>query len=172
VAKIAIISNPRLIQLQGSPGKSLNVDLKTYGNNSDDSELYGITGVFSKPHDGARGLVIDTGGFNIVVATHDYTFDEEIEQGETLLYSYDDTGALKGKILIDIDGKIIVNDGTKYAARKDDGTIVDAVTDSEFITWIATVSAYINGLAPGTIPKPPETVTGKITEGTEEVLLP
>lgn len=59
----------------------------------------------------------------------------------------------------------------KEAARLDDTTVVDGTTDTAFIAWITTVSAFINGLAPGTIPNPPTSVAGKIDSGSSEVLI-
>ncbi len=114
MAKIAIITNARLTQTQGTPGKSLLVDIEHHG--SDNSELFQMPGFFSMPQDGVTGTVIDCGGGNnIIVSAHDYNFNEDIEKGETLIYSYDSAGVIKGKILINEDGEIIINDGTKSA---------------------------------------------------------
>ena len=55
------------------------------------------------------------------------------------------------------------------AARKNDATLVNSVTDSVFITWITTVSAALNTLVPGSVPVIPSTVTGKISGGSTEV---
>lgn len=76
----------------------------------------------------------------------------------------------------------LVNDGTfvrilgpsgagseEVAARKEDPTLIDGVTDSVFITWIATISAAVNALAPGSVPVVPTTATGKISGGSSEV---
>jgi hypothetical protein len=113
VAKIAILKNARLEQFQGAPGKSKLVDIEHHG--TDDAELYQVSGVYGKPQDAINGLVIDCGSNSIVVATHDYNFDEDIEKGETLIYSYDADGSLVGKILINASGEIVINDGTKSA---------------------------------------------------------
>lgn len=113
MAKIVIISNARLKQLQGTPGKSLLVDIEHHG--TDNSELFQMPGIFSMPQDGIQGLVINASGEDKVVAAYDYNFAEEIEKGETLLYSYDSSGVLKGKILINEDGEIVINEGTKSA---------------------------------------------------------
>jgi len=76
----------------------------------------------------------------------------------------------------------LVNDGTfvrilgpsgpgseQLAARQNDSTLIDAITDSVFITWIATISAAVNVLAPGSVPIVPTTATGKISGGSTEV---
>jgi hypothetical protein len=57
----------------------------------------------------------------------------------------------------------------EYAARLNDQTEINSVTDSTFITWIANVSAAINILAPGSIPVIPTTATGKISTASSEV---
>lgn len=79
--------------------------------------------------------------------------------------------------VLDFDGSKVRILGTsgagseKEAARVDDTTVVDGVTDTAFIAWITTVSAFINGLAPGTIPNPPTSIAGKIDSGSSEVLI-
>jgi hypothetical protein len=118
VAKIAIIRNARLEQSQGAPGKSLIVDIDSHG--SDNSEFYQIPGIFHKPQDDTEVVIVDCSGNNIAIAGHDYKFDEEIEKGETLIYSVDAAGVLKGKILIDKTGNIILNDGTDFAVAYTD----------------------------------------------------
>ena len=80
------------------------------------------------------------------------------------------------------DSKALDNDGTfvrilgtsgpgseAEAARKNDSTLIDAATDSTFIAWIATISAAVNALAPGSVPIVPTTATGKISGGSTEV---
>ena len=80
----------------------------------------------------------------------------------------------KTKIL-DSDGSIVRLLGTsgpgaeEFAARKNDTIIINSTTDSAFITWINTVSVFINGLAPGTIPVIPTSAAGKIDGGSTEV---
>lgn len=115
MAKTVIIRNARLEQFQGAPGKSMLIDFESHG--SDDAEFFQLPGIFCKPQDGGQGVVLDCGGINIVIAGHDYKFNEDTEKGETLLYSYDASGVLKGKILINKDGDIVVNDGTDFAVR-------------------------------------------------------
>ena len=77
--------------------------------------------------------------------------------------------------VLDFDGSKVRILGTsgagaeQPAARQEDTTVVDGITDTAFIAWITTVSAFINGLAPGTIPNPPTSVAGKIDSGSSEV---
>ena len=168
MAKIAILRNSRLETFQGTTGKLHNVDIQHHG--TDDAELYQQSGIYSRPQDGVSGVVIDCSNNNIVIASHDYKFDETIEKGETLIYSYDDSGVLQGKILIGIDGKITINNGTKEAARKDDAISSLIADDSVFWTWIAAAGAYLSGV--GVTAPIPTSLTGKITTGSDEVLLP
>ena len=137
MAKIAIISNARLTQTQGTPGKSLLVDIEHHG--SDNSELFQMPGMFSMPQDGITGTVIDCGGGNnIIVSAHDYNFDETIQKGETLIYSYDSAGVIKGKILINEDGEIVVNDGTDFAVRY-------SALETAFNTLKSEFDAHVHG---------------------------
>jgi len=57
----------------------------------------------------------------------------------------------------------------EVAARKEDPVLINNITDSIFITWIATISAAVNALAPGSVPIVPTTATGKISGGSSEV---
>jgi phage gp45-like len=115
MGKIAILSNARLKQFQSAPGKSIAVDIEHHG--TDTAEFYQLPGFHGKPQDGAECVVLDCNGNNIVIATHDYSFGTEIEKGEALIYSYDSAGALKAKILLKVDGEIVINDGTDYAVK-------------------------------------------------------
>lgn len=109
MGKIAIISNARLEQSQGAPGKSFQVDIESHG--IDNAEFYQLPGIYNKPQDNVTALVLDCNENNIVVAAHDYQFDETIEKGETLIYSYDDAGAIVGKIHIKINGDMQIDAG-------------------------------------------------------------
>lgn len=109
MAKIAIITKARLEQSQGAPGKSILVDIDGHG--IDNAEFYQIPGLYNRPQDGVTGLVLDCNGNNIIIAGHDYQFDESIEKGEMLIYSYGSNGAVVGKILIKINGDIEIDSG-------------------------------------------------------------
>jgi len=111
--KIVTIKNARLEQFQGAPGNSIAVDTESHG--TDDAELYTEPGNICIPHDNIKGIVIDCGGNNIVIATWDYEFNEPLEKGERLIFSYDANKVLKAKIKLDKNGNIIFNDGTKSA---------------------------------------------------------
>ncbi len=57
----------------------------------------------------------------------------------------------------------------QFAARQNDNITIDGTSDTAFIAWIANVSAVLNGLIPGSVPSIPNTATGKITGGSNEV---
>lgn len=57
----------------------------------------------------------------------------------------------------------------KEAARKGDQIQSTSVDDSIFWTWVSTISAAVNSLAPGSVPSVPTSLTGKITGGSTEV---
>lgn len=111
MAKIAILNNARLKQFQNAPGQSIAVDIEHHG--TDNAEFYQLPGFHGRPQDGAECVVIDCNGNNIVIASHDYKFDTEIQKGETLIFSYDANGVIKGKILIGQDGKISLSNESK-----------------------------------------------------------
>ena len=164
MGSLANIKNAIYKLLQGAPGKSLLVDLQTQG--EDDAELYHLPGFYSRPHDGLTGVFLDVKGMNIVIATHDYKLDFSFEKGEGQIFSYDADGNILSSAKCNKDGEFIVNSGTRDAARKDDATLIDSVTDSAFISWIAAVSSALS------ITPVPAIITGKINEGTDKVKLP
>lgn len=123
MAKIAIISKSRLEQSQGAPGKSIIVDVNGHG--IDNAEFYQIPGIYNRPQDGITGLLLDCNGNNIVIAGHDYQLNESIEKGETLIYSYDSSGAVLGSVLFGSDGKIKMSNSSQ-----DLKTLIDDLIDA------------------------------------------
>lgn len=75
------------------------------------------------------------------------------------------------RIQIQSTGNIEIGSGGSAAARVNDSTIIDGVTDPAFIAWIANVSAVLNALVPGSIPSVPTSATGKINSGSAEVTI-
>lgn len=121
------------------------------------------------PVEGSIVTILQAGrAWKIAVASNDgVDFDATLNEGERKLY------ALGGAFIkLADDGTIELNGNARNAARQDDATVINSTTDSVFITWISLVSAFINGLAPGTIPTVPSTVTGKVNDGASEVKLP
>lgn len=75
------------------------------------------------------------------------------------------------RIQIKPSGDMEIGSGGAAAARQGDSTLIDNTTDSVFITWIATVSAVLNGLVPGSVPVIPVSATGKINSGSSGVTI-
>ena len=77
----------------------------------------------------------------------------------------------------DIDGSIVRILGTsgpggeEPAARQKDTTGSSAADDATFWNWVTTISAAVNGLAPGSVPTVPTSQTGQITGGSSEVFI-
>lgn len=113
MAALATLKNAVYRLFQGSPGKSLNVDLQTEGNSVDDGEHYHLPGFFSRPQDGLTGVVIDVKGLNIIIATHDYKLDISIDKGECLIFSYDADGNILSSVKCDKNGKVVVKNNTE-----------------------------------------------------------
>lgn len=63
----------------------------------------------------------------------------------------------------------IGNQGFQPAARQEDPIISDNTLDSTFFTWVATVSAVLNSLVPGSVPVIPSSFIGKINGGSNQV---
>lgn len=72
-------------------------------------------------------------------------------------------GSAPGTIEIDNDGNININNGTNGAARQNDATLHDAITDPAFWIWFSAV-----GTGSGAGP-PPSSLTGKINAGSSKV---
>jgi phage gp45-like len=161
--KIATILNAVKKKFTGAPGDSLSVDLDMHG--ADDAEFYHLSGIFSKPQDGAVGVVVDAGGQNIVVASHDYRLNIVVDKGETIIYSYGSGGVVLASAKFGKDGKVVINEGSK-----------SAVSHAELNTALQAMAAAINanlalkldgtGQTPGTV-----TVDISAAE-VEDVLLP
>lgn len=123
MAKIAILSGSKFGQIKGTPGNSLQNTTETHG--VDNSEFYQLPGFYSKPVDGVRGVVVECAGFDVIIASNDYRMTQDIEAGETLIYSVDSSGLIKGKMLIDKDGLFSVANETQNLK-----TIFDAFVDA------------------------------------------
>lgn len=93
--------------------------------------------------------------------------DPVADPGEDLVLSHDSGNT---ELRLTPDGQILFGpDATRGVARLDDQTLVDGATDPAFIQFLATVAGAINGLAPGSIPSVPTSVTGKVSSASGEV---
>jgi len=100
-----------------APGKSVQVDLQTAGDTSDDAELYHVPGLYSVPIDGVHGVCLDVADNNIIIATHDYRFNKTLDKGEAILYSMDANGVIKASCLVNKSGEFVINNGTDYGVK-------------------------------------------------------
>jgi hypothetical protein len=107
---------------------------------------------------------------SIILAAYTYGVDPPENAGETKVYSTNAAGVEQGTHLIQHDGVHVLNGGTKEAARKGDAIQSTATDDATFWTWLSAAAVVLAGL--GVAVNPPTSLTGKITEGTSEVLLP
>lgn len=153
-------------------GSSMVATLKGISDKGETAQVQNSPGIIGKPSTGSKGVRLRVGSIDIIISHINYKIAIPTNPGETKVYSTDSTGEEAGAHYIDNSGVHSFNSGSNSAAREGDPTIVDGSTDPTMITWIATVSTFINGLVPGTIPSVPTDITGKVNDGTEEVLLP
>lgn len=77
----------------------------------------------------------------------------------------------------DIDGGVVRILGKpgpgneQAAARQTDQVQSSASDDAAFWNWVTTISAAVNGLAPGSVPTVPTSLSGQITGGSSEVFI-
>lgn len=136
-------------------------------NNIQAVEYMSAPGDNSIPPKGSIVSILSAGSaWKIAIACNDgKDFDTSISEGEKYLYSDGENSFIK----LLKNGNIELNGNSRDAARKDDSTEINGTTDPTFIAWIATVSAALNALVPGSVPSVPTTATGKITQGNNKV---
>jgi hypothetical protein len=134
-------------------------------------ELYGSGGRDYNPPTNSTVIVLSIAdAMKIAVAVNDGIVPES-EPGEAELYSVDEYGGeKKARVKVFTDGKCKINEGGPAAARVGDEvkSVADPLSLDSFWTWVAGVTAYINGIAPGTLTLPTE-IVGEITTGSESV---
>lgn len=140
-------------------------------------------GFYSRPKDGARGIVLKLGGegnSSLLIGYRDMQYEFALGKGEVgignafeaQIYMTD-----QGNVEIDSggttegagDGEIVLNGGTKKVARVDD----TAKADTLMATWMTQVETAINSIAPGTVAPLAPTFTSltiaKINSGADKV---
>jgi phage gp45-like len=156
--------NVELNRDSDTPGRVLNVEL-TDPNDVQSCELFTQAGDDTNPPDGSMCVVVTVSdALKIVIAVVD-GLEPDVEKGEREFYSQKD-GQKKARLKLTLDGKVIHNDGDRLVARKDDETESNITIDETFWTWINAVAGAL-----GITPAPPS-LTSKISEGTDEVLVP
>lgn len=164
------VASSKVAALDTADGDSVVATTSGDADRAYDAEVYAAHGIVSRPSKATRGIRIRLGSLSIIIAAYTYGVDPPKNPGATKLYATDADGVEQGSHLIDSDGKHKINDGTKQAARKGDAVQSSPADDAAFWTWVAAAGTVLAGL--GVTAPPPTSLTGKITAGTEEVLLP
>ncbi len=102
-------------------------------------------GFYSRPKDGARGVVLKAdgqGNTSFLFCYRDKQYEMSLEKGEVGI-----KGAFGGSILLDKNDDVIFNSGTKKIARVDD----TAKADTLMATWMGQVEVALNSLAGGSV---------------------
>lgn len=146
------------------PGRMLQVEL-TDPTDVQACELFAQAGDDNNPPNDAMCIVLTVSdALKIVVAVTD-DLEPECAQGEREIYSQAD-GKKKARVKLTKDGIVIHNEGGRQVARNGDEVKSDITVDQAFWTWVSAVSTAL-GITP-----PPTTLTAKIADGTDEVLVP
>lgn len=129
-------------------------------------------GFYSRPNDGARGLVIKAdgeGNTSFLIAFRDKQYEMSLEKGECGMQN-----AFSASVLLNKNGEIVLNGGSKKVARVDDTLTASMPLGA----WAGVVEGAINSAAPGTfVPANQFSTTvgitgglGKIATGAPKVL--
>lgn len=131
----------------------------------EDDEIESVAGwnfgFYSRPKDGARGLVVKAdgqGNTSVLVCAWDRQFEFALNKGEVGIGNAFEAQVYLtngGNVEIDSggttegagDGEIVLNGGTKKVARVDD----TAKADTAMATWMGQVEGFINSATPGTV---------------------
>jgi hypothetical protein len=135
-----------------------------------DAEVYAAHGFVSRPSRKTKAIRIRIGSLSIVIGAYTYGVQPPANPGASKQYSTNADGAEQGSHLVDNDGTHIFNEGDNPAAREGDAIQSAAADDATFWAWITAAGAVLAGL--GVAAPVPTSLSGKITEGTDEVLLP
>jgi hypothetical protein len=135
-----------------------------------DAEVYAAHGVVSRPSSKTHGIRLRLGKLSIILAAYTYGVEPPDNPGETKVYSTDANGAEQATHLLDDGGIHTFNGGAIEAARKGDAVQSTMTNDAAFWAWLAAAGTVLAGL--GVVAPIPTSLSGKITEGTSEVLLP
>lgn len=113
----------------GAAGASRNLKSEAYANDIVNSEIYQQPGFYSKPTPGMKHVTVPVNGDRghlVTIAFHNYSLTIDHAEGATLIYSTDAEGAeMKGKILVDGDGKIGAS-----SSSEDLKTLIDDLIDT------------------------------------------
>lgn len=146
-----------------TPVRILQVEL-TGVDDVQSCELFTQAGEDNNPPNDAFCLVLDvSAALKIIVAISD-GLTPECDQGERELYSQEN-GEKQARIKWKKDGTLVLNLGERPVARKDDPVTITPELDPEFF-------ALMTGLAGLLGVTPIQSVTGKVDDGDDTVLVP
>jgi hypothetical protein len=154
-----------------------------------ESSYFGPAGIDARPLPEDKQYCGSQDGSEKYVVLGSLMISKGAKEGELILYSRDSDGNVKSKVYLKNDGKFYFNDGDKPAARKEDEIKSTSAEDSAYWTFWSAMFGIIKGipinepgngapsafqaaLAAALVATTPSSLTGKITAGTEEVLLP
>ena len=167
MAELVKIASATVKRLRGAPGDAVVVTGKATGGQAVEAEVYAPAGLLSRPPKDARGVFLPLGGsrrYGVVIAGHNYKVTISLADGETAIFSTTADGAtLKAQIVLKADGTVVVNGGSKGAARTDDAVASAAADDPTFWTWLTAAAVVLAGL--GVVVPTPTSLTSKITGG-------
>jgi phage gp45-like len=108
------------------------------GDHELESEAGWHFGFYSRPLDGARGVVLKAdgqGNTSFLIGYRDTQYELTLEKGEVGIKN-----AFDAEILLDENGQVVVNQGTKKVARVDD----TLTASSALATWALAVETALN----------------------------
>lgn len=112
-----------LFKVKGSaPGKAIVLKTRSAGAQERETEHYQLHGIASGTTPDARGIEVSIGtAGRVIVATHNYNLEVEVEAGQTKIYSTTADGkTLKSLINLDINGNIDLNGDSDFAVAFND----------------------------------------------------
>jgi phage gp45-like len=143
------------------------------GKGADDDDIEGTVGwnfgFYSRPNDGARGVVVKLGGrgnHSILVAYRDKQYELSLEKGECGMKN-----AFDATVLLNKQGEIVLNGGGNKVARVGDhgnvGTLTLTLTGTTALS-----GTYVDpdGASTPVTSGTPITLKAKISEGAPKVL--
>lgn len=171
-ASFISIASTEIATLDRAEGPSVVATASGDAERGLDAEVYAAHGFVSRPSKKTKAIRIRIGSLSIIIGAYTYGVEPPANPGEAKVYSTDADGAEQATHLLEDDGIHVFNDGTIEAARNGDAIKSTATDDPAFWLWVSTITSVVNGLSSGAAGNPPVDLTGKIIEGTDEVLLP
>jgi hypothetical protein len=164
------VAASRAETLPTADGKSVLATTSGDADRAYEAEVYSAHGFISRPVKTTRGIRFHLGSLSIIIAAYTYGVEPPENPGESKVFSTDAEGVEQGTPLVGSDGVHTFHGGEIEAARKGDAIESMMADDSKFWTWLSAAAVVLAGL--GVAVPAPTSLTGKIIEGTEEVLLP